>query len=109
RRLLAALVLSAQQARGQREEGEEPQTEMFAGGQHLVLHLALKQREEVLRRDEAGSARGCPVRIRDLPAREVGIADVANLALAHEVVQGAQRLIEGRVGVVAVELVKVDV
>src|SRR5207249_480044 len=44
-----------------------------------------------------------------VPAREVGAADVAHLARAHEVVERAQRLLDARERVEAVELVEVHV
>ena len=46
---------------------------------------------------------------RDLLGAPLGHADVEHLALAHQVVEGAQRLLERRLVVVAVRLVQVDV
>ena len=55
-----------------------------AGRRHLVLHPALQQAVVVLRRDEAVQVLVSrrPVGVGDLPAGEVGVAEVADLALA---------------------------
>jgi hypothetical protein len=44
-----------------------------------------------------------------VPAREVGHADVAQLAGAHQVVERRQRFLDRRAGVEAVQLEQVDV
>ena len=68
----------------------------------MVLGLRRDERREVGRVDDAG-------RLGDAPALEVRAADVAQLAVAHEVVEGAQRLVERRRRVRPVQLVEVDV
>jgi len=47
--------------------------------------------------------------LHEVPGRQVGAADVAHLARAHQVVQGAQGLLGRRPLVDAVDLVEVDV
>jgi hypothetical protein len=47
-------------------------------------------------------------RLDDLPGREVGTADIAHLALADEIVERAQRLVDRRHSIGAVELVEID-
>lgn len=49
-----------------------------------------------------------PLRLDNLPARHVGTADVADLALAQEVVERPQRFLDRRQRVGPVELVQVD-
>ena len=48
-------------------------------------------------------------RQRQLPGREVRAAEVAHLALAHQIVEGPQRLLERRLRIGRVRLVEVDV
>src|SRR5581483_1285468 len=109
-RLLAADVLAGEEAAREREVGEHPDAEPFAGGEDLVLDPALDERVVVLRRDEAGEAalaRG-RVRLLDLGGGEVRGADVAHLAFLHELVQRTERLLDRRPLVGLVHLVDVD-
>ena len=48
-------------------------------------------------------------RLHQVPAGEVRAADVADLAGAHQIVERAQHLLDGRQGVEAVQLIEVDV
>ena len=49
-----------------------------------------------------------PVRLGQPPRREVGATDVAHLALAHEVVQRAQRFLDRGARIETVDLIQVD-
>ena len=49
------------------------------------------------------------LRLRHLPRRRVGEADVADLARAHQIVERAHRLLDGRVRVPGVHPVEIDV
>ena len=97
RRLVAA-VLAGQQAAREREVREQAEPEPLAGGDQVVLGLALEPRVLVLRRHEPREAapRGDRVRLLDLRGREVRRADVAHLARADELVHRAERLVERR-------------
>ena len=50
-----------------------------------------------------------PLRLDDLPGRQGRAADIAHLALLHEVVEGAQGLFDRRLGIGDMLLVEVDV
>ena len=50
-----------------------------------------------------------PLRLDDLPGRQRRAADVADLALLHEIVERAQRLLDRRPRIGDVLLVEVDV
>src|SRR5262249_33427641 len=77
----------------------------------LALDHAVDQVVAGLEAVEAGPAAAiaAPERLRQLPGSEVGAAQVAYLPLAHQVIQGRQRLIEGRAHIPGVDLVEVDV
>jgi hypothetical protein len=110
-RRLVAPVLAAEQAGVEREERQQAEPELLTGRHHLGLDLALEQAVPVLRADERGQVAGPggPVGVGDLPTGEVGVAQVAHLARADQVVEGGQRLLDrgGRVGLV--QLVEVEV
>ncbi len=104
-------VLAGEQAVLEREERQHAEPELLAGRHDLVLDRAVEQRVAVLHRHEAlepGGAGG-PVGVGDLPAGDVRAAHVADLALAHELGQRRQRLLDRRDPVGLVELVEVDV
>ena len=73
-----------------------------------MLDLTLQQRILVLGRDETRPARRRPVRVGDLPAGEVGVAEIADLALGHQIIQRAQGFIDRRIGIGLVKLIEVD-
>ena len=84
---------------------------MQRGRHHLALGVPLEQRPVVLGGDErrtAGRHRGVGG-VGDLPAGEVGVAEVADLALGDEVVEGGQGLVDRGDRVRGVQLVQVDV
>ena len=109
-RLDATAVLARQQAAGQRAPDQQPEALVDRGRDDLVLGLARLQRVVDLVGDErlvvvdAGDAE----RLGHLPARVVRAADVADLAVPHERVERAQRLLERRLAVPLVDLVEVD-
>src|SRR6516164_7234629 len=111
RRRVGAGVLTGQQAAGDRVVGDDPDALLAAVRQHLPLDLP---EEQVVARLDAVQA-GQPQRLgpadgaHQLIGEEVRAAEVADLPLVHEVVEGAERLVDGRRRVVAVQLVEVDV
>ncbi len=82
----------------------------LAGGGDVRLGLPVEQRVMVLDAREGGPAAvgGDPHRLVDPLRREVRAADLEHLALVDELVQGAEGLFDGDVGVGAVHLVEVD-
>src|SRR5262245_28513809 len=97
-----------------------PESVRLTHGKDLALGLARQDRIRRLRRDEAlePAALADPERLHHLPPAERhraglderagGHAEVADLALPHEVGQCAQGLLEGRVLVVAMDLIQID-
>jgi hypothetical protein len=83
---------------------------VLAGGSHVGLDAPVEQAVLVLGADEAAEMVdvGGPIGIGDLPAAEVGAADVADLALADQVVERREGLLDGGVGIGDVDLVEVD-
>ena len=83
---------------------------MADGRDQLLLGAAYQQAVLVLRRGEAFESQRLrrPIRIGDLPGRQVRAADIADLALADQIVEGAQRLLDRGQRVGAVQLVEVD-
>ena len=98
-------------AAGQREVGDHAQAVLLAERLHALLDVAIQQVVEVLTghelREVVRASR--PLRLRHLPLEEVRRADVPHLALAHEVVQRAHRLLDGRAAVRRVHLIDIDV
>src|ERR1700709_1196165 len=95
---------------GKRAVGEDAHAVAPRSWQHVELDPADEQRVRGLLGAEAleRAVAGGPLRLDDLPGRERGGADVADLALLDEVRQRAEGLvdIDGRVR--SVHLVKVD-
>src|SRR5439155_19207678 len=85
---LALAVLTGQEAACQREVWQHSQPVGIAGGHHFALYTPVQQVVFVLRGDERREVihAGRPLRVGDLPAAEVGTADVAHLARAHQVI-----------------------
>ena len=110
RRRRVALVLAGQKPARQREERQQPHPVRLDRRHELALDVAHDEAVLVLARDEGVEVPrvGRPLRLDHLPGGEVRAADVADLALADEVVEGAQRLLDRRQRVGAVELVEVD-
>ena len=78
------------------KNGRMPTPNVLAGGDQLVLDVAVEQGVLVLGADEplVAARLGRPVRVDDLPPGEVGAADVAHLALEHQLVQRRERLLD---------------
>jgi hypothetical protein len=82
-----------------------------AEGHQLPLVVTADERVVDLMSDVAGEA----VTVRDgerlhqVPAGEIGAGDVADFAFANELVEGVERLFDGREGVEGVHVVDVDV
>ena len=105
-----ALVLAGQEPARQREERQQPHPVRLDRRHELALDVAHEKAVLVLARGEGIEVPrlGRPLRLDHLPGGEVRAADVADLALAHEIVERAQRLLDRRQRVGAVELVEVD-
>src|SRR5262249_47568044 len=105
-------VLPGQETAGERRVRNDPDPLLDA--ERLQLALVLVAGEEVvlgldrLGADEAALV-ALPEGAREPPGVVVGGADVAHLALAHQVVEGAERLRERRLAIVPVRLVEIDV
>jgi hypothetical protein len=111
RQRLATLVLPGEKAARQREVRQHAKPELLARRHELALDPPVEQVVLVLSRRvrrQAPVPRD-PGGVGDLPAAEVGAADVPHLARAHDVVERAQRLLLRRARVREVELVEVDV
>jgi hypothetical protein len=105
------LELAREQAAGQGRPRQDAHAFLFAQRHDLALDVAAGDRVVHLGRDEARAA-GLVAerqRLHGLPRGEVAEAHVAGLAGAHHVVEGAQRLLQRRDGIHAVDLVQVDV
>jgi Trypsin len=90
-RFLATLDLAGEQAVGQREVGQHAEPELAGRGHQLRLGLPLQQRPVVLRGDE-GLGAGLPRHVGGigrLPAGQVGVAEIADLALADQLAERA--------------------
>ena len=102
--------LARQQSVLKREVREEAESEALRCRKHFALRTAGEQAVVVLRRDERHGA-ALPrdeMRLGRLPAREVRVSDIADLALAHQVAQRVERLVDRRRRVGGVQLVEVD-
>ena len=107
---LVAPVLARQQAAGERAPHQHAELLVDRDRDQLVFGLARLQRVvDLLRheRDAAFAARDLE-RLHHVPAGEVGAADVAHLARAHERVERLERLLERRQPVPLVDLIEVD-
>jgi hypothetical protein len=99
RGLLAAPVLAAEQAVGQRVARQQSDAVAQAGRDQVLLHAAVEQVVAVL-----GGHEG----VRDLLGREVGATDVPDLALVDQLLERRDRLLQRRDAVRFVVLVQVD-
>ena len=83
---------------------------VFYQGQHFPLQIPT--RHGVVRLNAFKPRAVLFVRYRqslhDLPRGHIAQSDVAHFARAHHVVEGGQHLFQGRDGVIAMELVQVD-
>ena len=107
-----ALVQVVERAHGAGEEaaperavGDEADAELAQRGQDLLLRVARPDRVLGLQGGDRVHGVGPP----DGGRRRLGEAEVADLALGHELGHGPDRLLDRRVGVHAVLVVEVDV
>ena len=102
--------LTGEKAAGQRAPHQQAEALVADQRNRVALDVAAGQRVVGLRALEPLET--APLRhaerLHQLPRFEVRAADVAHLAGADQVGQGAQRLVDGRLGVGAVNLVEVD-
>ena len=111
RRALARTVFSGQEARLQREVGDDADVVGLARRHQLPLDAALEQVVVGLHRHERVEVQR-PRRLQrldEVPAVEVRAADVAHLPRPHQVVEGPQGLLDGRRAVHRVHLVEVEI
>ena len=111
RRVGALAPLAREPAARQRAPGHHAHAVAAAHRQHVALDPAHEQRVGRLLGHEALAPAPLrrPLRLHDLVRREGGAAEVEDLALAHQVGEGAERLVDVGVRVGAVDLVEVDV
>ena len=108
---LATLDLPGEQAIGQRVVRQHTQPEVPGRGHQLGLGRPLQQRPLVLRGDERLGA-GLPGQVRGvggLPAGQVGMPQVAHLALGDQLGQRVQGFLDRGLRVRGVQLVEVQV
>jgi len=107
---LARLVLAAEEAAGERAPGDHSEALELAGRHDLLLDVAHDQAVLRLVASEAGVV--VPLadghRLHQPPAFVVAAGDVAHLASAHEIVEGAEHLLQWRLLVDVVDEVEVD-
>src|SRR6266702_426827 len=107
----AALVLAGQKAACERKERQQPELVFDCGREQIRLDAAHHEAVFVLAGNEAADihrARG-ELGLGDPPGRKIRIADVADLALMHEVVERVQGFFHRRQRIVIVLLIEVDV
>ena len=108
---MAAAVLSRKETAGERAPDQDTDVVVLGEGLELVFETPADEAVVHLRRDVFLQPQALLQHNRGgrLPGHEVGEADVADLPLAHHVVERPQRLLERRVAVPSVHLVQVDV
>src|SRR5690606_21185736 len=108
---LAATVLAREESPGQWRPWDESEAVGLRDWHKLALDPPIQQAVGRLLRHEPVQAQffADPQRLDDLPRGEGRAADVANLSLPDEIVEGAERLVDGAVGVRPVNLVEIDV
>ena len=109
--LVFAGELAGEQAAGEGAPDEQAGLFGFEEGDDVALEVAAGDGVVGLEGIEAGEVfeLGDGEGFGDLPGEPVGDADVADFALLDEGVEGAEGLFDGGDGVVAVDLVEVDV
>src|SRR5882762_3299496 len=109
RQVAAPMVLAGEKSAAERGVGDDAQRLLEAEGLELALVL-VAEHEVVLRLDRLVAYAGAPIALpqgaRESPRVIVRGADVTDLALADQVVEGAQRLLERGVAVVPVRLIE---
>ena len=109
--LLLADLLAAEQAAGQGAPDHQAHALAAQHRHDLALQVAAGDGVVGLQALEPGQAEalGDAQGLHDLPGGPVGHADIADVAVLHEGVQGADGFLDGRRRVEAVHLVEVDV
>src|SRR5882757_3108336 len=108
--LVHPAVLAGQQATGKRTPYEQADLFGLQQGNHFPFEIAAGDRVISLKRVESGQvpeladAKG----FGELPCLPVGAADVADLSLLHQGVESAKRLFNRGHGIVAMNLVQID-
>src|SRR5687768_2386536 len=109
RRRLAAAVLAGQPSAGERPERRIAEALPRAELEHAVLVAALEQRVRVLHPvDAAASPTGAAERLLEPDRVDVAAAEGAELPLALELGERADRLLERRRGIGLVGEVEID-
>src|SRR6266478_8933735 len=105
-----ALVLAGQEAVGERREWDQAEIVGLQYRHHLAIEPARQEAVLLLTRNKVVKAviPSRPLGLDDLPARQGRAADVADLALADEIVERPQSLLDRRQRIRLVLLVEVD-
>src|SRR5262249_8739445 len=105
-----AAVFAREQAAGDRAPDEDAETLVDRDRDEFVFSLARLQSVMDLLGNEALVivALGDVERLHDVPAGIIGAADIADLALLHEGIEGLHRLLERGRAVPLMHLVEVD-
>src|SRR5712672_1220864 len=108
--LVRPAELAGKQATGERTPYEQANLFGFQQGNDFPLEIAAGDRVISLKRVELGQIPelGDTEGSGDLPCLPVGAADVADLSLLYQGVESAKRLFERGHGIIAVDLVQVD-
>src|ERR1700732_1562724 len=108
--LVHPAVLAGQQATGKRTPYEQADLFGLQQGNDFPFEIAAGDRVISLKRVESGQVLelGDAEGFGDLPCLPVGAADVAHLSLLHQGVESAKRLLDRGHGIVAMDLVQVD-
>ena len=103
--------LAGQEARGERKEGKDTESETICCGGHLDFDLPAKQAPLVLNGHEGFKVEGAagPMGVRHHPTGKVGAADVAHFSGPDHGIESVERLGDGRLRVGKVQLEKIDV
>src|SRR5712664_4408027 len=108
--LVRSANLAGKQAAGKRTPHEQADLFGFQQGNDFPFEIAAGDRVIRLKRVEPGQVPelGDAEGFGDLPCLPIGAADVADLSLLHQGVESAKRLFERGHGIIAVDLVQVD-
>jgi hypothetical protein len=96
---------AGQEAAAERAVGDQPDPELADRGEHLVLEVACPQRVLALQRADRMDGLGAP----DRGGRRLREAEVADLALLHQLRHRPHRLLDRNVRINAVLVVEIDV
>ena len=110
-RRLIALVFTGEKTASDGTPGDDAEAEGLGGGEEFAFYAAIEEIVRGLLGDEAVEVEAVagPEGLDDLPGGEGGGANVADLAGAHEVVEGAQGLVDRDLGTRTMDLVEIDV